>query len=274
MRSSTLRLPPGIRGLVRYAVSETDPSAERPPHRGLPSSALTVVFSTDSPLLCSPTVEDWAQRRGSRHDVCVGAFHLDPVYLHRPDHQEGIQVAVHPLAARRVLGLPAAALSELTQEGEDVLGSGVRALHSRVSSAEPGERSRLVVSGLAALADRHDRAPGPRREVVGAWRLLERSGGRRPVGAVAAGVGVSPRHLSSLVKAELGVGTKQLADLFRFECAHASLVAGLERGATPTLADIAHDHGYADHAHLDRAYRRFAGTPPTGWIADENIRQP
>lgn len=89
------------------------------------------------------------------------------------------------------------------------------------------------------------------------------------VADVASEVGLTSRHLSSLVKAELGIGTKQLADLFRFEAAHGAMVRGLRAGRTPRLADLAHDHGYADHAHLDAAYRRFTGTSPSGWIAEE-----
>lgn len=270
MKSQTIREPPGVRRLFEYAVAEdTAEMPDRPPHRGLPSSTLTIVFSTDSPLLCSPTVDDWADRRGSTHDICVGTLHLQPVYLQRPDRQEGVQVAIHPLAARRLLGLPAAALTELTQEGHDVLGPMARSLFSRVASADPGTRAQLVTEGLAASADQHNRAAEPRREVAGAWRLLELSHGRMSVGEVAFRVGLTSRHLSSLLKQELGIGTKQLADPFRFEATHAHLVVVLNRGSTPHLADLAHSHGYADHAHLDAAYRRFTGTTPTAWTAEE-----
>ncbi|HHX85583.1 MAG TPA: helix-turn-helix domain-containing protein [Actinomycetales bacterium] len=261
--------PPGVRRLFAYAAREVAPRHTRPPHRGLPSSTLTVIVATDSPLLCSATADEWASGQGTRHEVCLGAFHLQPVYLQRPDLQEGVQVALHPLAARRLFGLPAAALTGLTQEGDAVLGPGVRALHRRVASAAPGEREGLVAHGLAELAVRHERTPAPRREVVGAWRLLERAGGRMRVGDVADGVGLTPRHLSSLVKAELGIGTKQLADLFRWESAHAALVRGIRSGRPPLLADLAHTHGYADHAHLDAAYRRYAGTSPSSWIGEE-----
>ena len=293
---------PGILRLVAYTAVEEGTAHARPPHRGLPSSTLTLVVATDAPLLCSATEQDWAVRRGSSHRVCLGGFHLQPVYLQRPDRQEGVQVALHPLAARRVLGLPAAALTGLTQEGEDVLGPRLRALHARVASVDPGapgERKLLVAETLADLAASHDRPPWPRREVVGAWRLLELSGGRMRVADVADRVGLTPRHLSSLVRAELGIGTKQLADLLRFEAAHTTLVGTLRRdlransahvgtfrGAAPParaesqasagpalpslrLADLAHAHGYADHAHLDAAYRRYAGTSPSSWVREE-----
>lgn len=270
MRVSTLRLPPGVAGLTRYDVEEAVTLSLRPPHRGLPTSTLTVVFATSAPLLCSPDHESWAIQRGTTHDVCVGGLHTRPVFLQRPDHQDGVQVQLHPLAARRILGMPAAGLTELTQEGEDVVGSGMRSLWSRANSSPPGERARLIGDGLASLADRHDRLPAPQCEILGAWALLSRSRGRMSVTEVASRVGLSSRHLSSLLNAELGVGTKQLADLMRFESAHADLGAELDRGRTPRLSDIAHSHGYTDHSHLDRAYQRFAGTSPSGWIDDEH----
>ncbi|MBB1040743.1 MULTISPECIES: helix-turn-helix domain-containing protein [unclassified Dietzia] len=266
--------PPGVRRLISYAVEGIGPRPQRPPHRGLPSSTLTLVVATDAPLLCSCSFADWARREGVRHDVCLGGFHTRPVYLQRPDREEGVQVAVHPLAARRLFGMPASALSELTHEGEDVLGSRVRALHSRVASAPARDRADLVAAGLASAADRYERVPGPRREVVGAWRLLEASGGRMRVSRVASEVGVTPRHLSTLCRAELGIGTKALADLMRFESTHSALREAVRGASGPRpdglrLADLAHDHGYADHAHLDAAYRRYAGTSPTNWIEEE-----
>src|SRR5699024_7590672 len=194
--------PPGIREVIEYSVDEAVEGARRPPHRGLPSTTLTVVFATSGPLLCSADHESWAGRRGTTHDVCVGAFHTQPVYLQRPDHQDGVQVGLHPLAARRVLGLPAAALTDLTQEGEAVAGSSMRTLWSRAGSAAPGERARLIADGLASVADRHDRAPAPRREVLGAWNLLARARGTMTITDVAFRVGLSSRHLSSLVRAE------------------------------------------------------------------------
>lgn len=269
MRSPVLHAPHGVRRLFDYTATETIPAIARGPHRGLPSSTLTLVFAIDAPLLCSATTDDWAAQRGNTHDVCLGALHLRPVYLQRPDHQEGVQVALHPLSARRVLGLPTSGLTELTQEGGDVMGARMRALFSRVASAEPDARARLVADGIADFADRHAHAVTPRREVAGAWHLLERTRGRMSVAEVACEVGLTTRHLSSLVKQELGIGTKQLADLLRFEATHTSLVGALRSGCEPRIADLAHAHGYSDHGHLDRDYRRFTGTTPTTWIEEE-----
>ena len=142
MSSPAAVVPPGVRSLFEYSVTETEPDHAASPHRGLPSSTLTLVFATDAPLLCSATAQDWAERRGTTHDVCLGSFHLEPVYLQRPRHQEGVQVAVHPLAARRLLGLPASALTELSPPTPTAAASAVSAM-----SAGPGRDQKWWARG-------------------------------------------------------------------------------------------------------------------------------
>lgn len=261
---------PGVQAVYAYSATETAPPMDRPPHRGLPSPSLTVIISIEDRLLCSPNEADWSARRGASHDICIGGFHTRPVFLQRPDRQQGVQVGVHPLAARRLFGMPAAALAELTQEGDGVLGPRFRRLHSRIGSTADGmERAALVDREFVSLSDTSGNIAPPRREVVGTWQLLRQSMGRMPVAEVADRVGLSSRHLNTLVTTELGIGTKRLAGLFRFTAAHAAVVAEISDGTRPDLSRIAADTGYFDHSHLVRAYRRHAGTTPTGWIGEE-----
>jgi AraC-like DNA-binding protein len=41
------------------------------------------------------------------------------------------------------------------------------------------------------------------------------------------------------------------------------------RAGALDLAAVAAECGYADQSHLAREFRRFAGTSPSGWIAEE-----
>jgi len=57
--------------------------------------------------------------------------------------------------------------------------------------------------------------------------------------------------------------------LARFDAARREVQRlALGRGAR-TLADVAHATGYADHSHLVRDFRRFAGASPTQWVREE-----
>ena len=50
----------------------------------------------------------------------------------------------------------------------------------------------------------------------------------------------------------------------------AAAVGGADAAAAPLdLARLAAECGFADQSHLDREFRAFAGTSPSGWIAEE-----
>src|SRR5690606_23945312 len=106
----------------------------------------------------------------------------------------------------------------------------------------------------------------PRAEVVAAWDWIARRRGRGSVDALARYVALSPRQLRTLFHREVGLGPKAVSGLFRFD--HAKrLVATLPDGMT--LAEVAQRCGYADQAHLVHDFRRYTGTTPSGWLAEE-----
>jgi AraC-like DNA-binding protein len=120
---------------------------------------------------------------------------------------------------------------------------------------------------------------GPRPEVVEAWRLLAATRGRIRIGELAERVYLSRRRLSTLFAAELGITPKEAARTMRFTHAVTRIgevvrgggaaPGGPARARTLDLARVAAECGYADQSHLDREFRAFAGTSPSGWIAEE-----
>jgi transcriptional regulator GlxA family with amidase domain len=69
---------------------------------------------------------------------------------------------------------------------------------------------------------------------------------------------VSPHHLSRIFAAETGQTISAYRNCLRARIALERVAAG-ER----SLARIAADLGFADHAHLTRVVRRQAGAPPS-----------
>ena len=78
-----------------------------------------------------------------------------------------------------------------------------------------------------------------------------------PVGALAAELGWSRRHLAARFREDVGASPKFLARLLRFE--HAA--ERIRAGAQP-LGDVALACGYYDQAHLNREVREFTGAAP------------
>ena len=105
-------------------------------HRGLPSPYLTLIFTLDEPL----TIEahpDPGQPPGE-FGTLLGGLHSVPALITHAGAQSGIQVALRPLGARALLGLPAGELAGLDVPAEAVLGGVCAELRDRVRAAAAG----------------------------------------------------------------------------------------------------------------------------------------
>ena len=189
----------------------------------------------------------------------VGSFaagpYLRPVVTEHAGEQEGIQVDLEPLVARRLLGIPMSELTERCVGLDELIGRG---LTEWVADADGwDERFARVES---ALARRLAAAEPVRPEIRWAVDRLQRSRGRTRVEELAREIGWSRRHLAAEFNDAVGVGPKALARLIRFESALEDLRAG------SALADVAFAAGYADQAHLNRDFRAFTGLAPTEYL--------
>jgi AraC-like DNA-binding protein len=221
-------------------------------HHGLPSGSLTVVVAFDEPIDLA-----WSDTPAARdrYWAVASGLHSRPALIRHGGRQHGVQVAVTPLGARRLFGVPAAALARefvpLT-----VLP------HEELAGGSWPERFAALDRILLRLRDRHSR-DGVAPEVLRAWELLDRSGGRIKVGELADEVGWSRRHLAHRFAGELGITPKEAARVFRFQRSRKLVTAGRR------LADAAALAGYADQAHLTREWRELAGYAPTEYLRAE-----
>jgi AraC-like DNA-binding protein len=272
-------------GALVSAVGYETVGAEPRDHRGLPSPLLTFIVTLDTPVV----IEEDGRERGL--DVVVAGLTTEVERVKMGTRQTGLQAAVHPLAARRLFGLPAAELARMSVEGEDVLGRTAPRLRERLAEA-PGWDERFAIFGeelgLATASDGDWAWPkergrplarpagqgttanwwAPRPEVVEAWRLLTATRGRIRIGELAERVYLSRRRLSTFFAAEFGLTPKEAARTMRFTHAVARIGDGV-RGGALDLATVAAECGFADQPHLDREFRDLAGTSPSGWIAEE-----
>ena len=254
-------------------------------HRGLPSPYLTLIFTLDEPLIIEAH-PDPGQPPGE-FGALLGGLHSVPALITHAGAQSGIQVALRPLGARALLGLPAGELAELDLPAEAVLGGVCAELRDRVRAAAGWperfavldeillRRAGLRRAGLGraglSRAGLSGAGPGPgiAPEVSWAWHELLRQGGLIRVSELAAGTGWSDRHLTSRFRTEIGLTPKAAARVIRFDRARKRLVRKLTAGGDYLLADLAADCGYFDQAHLAREFRALAGCPPSQWLAEE-----
>jgi len=174
-----------------------------------------------------------------------------------------IDVKLTPVGARVLLGLPLHELAGRITPLEDVLGQWARPVLAEIRDT-PSWPRRLDLLDRFLLARLED---GPRASpiVVRAWSRLEATAGRVRIGALAREIGCSRRLLETAFRDEVGLPPKTVARLLRFEAVRRRIQRDPAR-----WADIAHDHGYCDQAHLNRDFRELAGTTPSAFL--EQIR--
>jgi len=256
---------PPLRGLI--AAYHGYQHEDLPPghHRGMPSPYLTLIVTLDDPLVIARHPDPRASP--GEYLTLAGGLHTAPALISFDGRMSGVQLAVSPLAARPLFGLPAGELANVDVEATELLGATAMELHERIREAPEWQaRFEIMDSLLLAGADPDAEVhPG----VARAWQRILDSGGTVRVGELAKEVGWSPRHLQALFQAETGLTPKAACRVTRFHRARRALQRRVQAGLPPDLADLAAGCGYFDQAHLAREFRELAGCPPSVWLADE-----
>ena len=136
-----------------------------------------------------------------------------PCIIGHDGNQHGIQLALTPLGARALFGLPTAALGGWLIDLDDLLGPDAREIRDRVAEHDDWT-ARFAVLDEVFERRADDYAMDPSLEH--AWARLVEAGGRERVGTVADEIGWSRRHLVNKFVAEFGVTPKDSARIARF----------------------------------------------------------
>jgi AraC-like DNA-binding protein len=258
-----------LRPYVAWCTGYRQAGAEPAVHRGLPSPWLTMIVTLDEPLVIARHPDPG--QPASAHDFLLGGLHLAPALVTHDGAQSGIQLAITPLGARALLGMPAAELAGIDVEAADVLGRLAAEVRGRVLAA-PDWAGRFAVleeflAGRVRAAG--ERGAVPRPEVSYAWDRLRRARGAVSVADLAAETGWSARHLGKQFRAETGLSPKAGARVIRFDRARRRLLRRQAEDGRVVLAELAAECGYYDQAHLARDFRDLAGCPPSALLAEE-----
>ena len=234
-------------------------------HRGLPSPYITMIVTLDDQLELAAHVDP--RRPPARYTTLLGGLHTTPVIITHPGRQSGIQLAVKPLGARLLFGLPAGELAGVDADAARILGPAARELHERAREAVTWEQRFAAIDEVLLRQLRDHQAVSP--EVSQAWHALLASGGTAPVAELADAAGWSSRRLGTRFRTEIGLAPKEAARVVRFDRARRLLQRRVAAAGPPELAALAAACGYYDQAHLAREFRALAGCPPSRWLAEE-----
>jgi len=221
--------PAPVSGCVLWRRSRTTAPSR---HRVLPDGCVDLIAVDDRLLVAGPdTVAHIA-------DIAAGETYTG--------------VRMGPGIGPAVLGLPATELLDLRVPLEAFWPMAtVRRLAGRLADGDPAAVLFEVIAERLARAE-----PDPVMRAAARWALAG-----RPVAAIAAGTGLSERHLHRRCQFSFGYGPKTLSRIGRLDRALA-----LARAGAP-LSRAATDAGYADQPHFTREVRALAGVPPGRLLA-------
>ena len=192
---------------------------------------------------------------GERRTSFIGGLHDRQVTTEHPGRSLGMQVNLHPLAARALVDVPLHELAGLTVPAEEFRDPSL--VEHLADTSDWDARFALLDAALAPrLADAR-----PSREVAWAWQRLLETHGRVAIGELAAELGWSRKRIVARFRDEIGLPPKALARLLRFE--HARELAG-----TMPWGELAFECGFSDQSHLIAEFRRITGRTPETFLQD------
>jgi AraC-like DNA-binding protein len=246
----TLPLPAALRPFVAQMLlyRETFAPGHDIVERVIPDGAVRLVVHWGDAPAAGPD--------GRRTLLAIGPS-TAPAVLRLSGRMAGLAITLHHGAAATLLGVPVGEIAGLALPLQALWprddASAVAALADLEDDAS---RVRLVQRALLRRL-RHGAAADP-RPAVQALRLLMQSGGRLPVPALAAEVGLGERRLQQLFSAQFGLSPRRWSRLARLHRCLRDLRAQPQR----SWAEVALDGGFFDQSHLTNEFRALCGCTP------------
>jgi AraC-like DNA-binding protein len=225
--------------------------------RHLPGMFIPVIIGFGAPMYTRDAGA--APGTGDAHTTFVAGLFDAPSAADIGAGGMGVQVDLTPLAAYRFFGLPMHQLANRIVELDEIFGADARTLVDQLRLAPTWQRRFELIDAflLPRLAAGREAAPG----VAWAWRRLAETRGAASIGAIAAEIGWSRKHLIEKFREHVGLPPKVVARIMRFNRA----LRLLQRDEAARWTDIAYSAGYYDQAHMIRDFHEFAGATPTGF---------
>ncbi|WP_370949530.1 helix-turn-helix transcriptional regulator [Amycolatopsis sp. cg5] len=246
---------PRLAGHVLTYAAHDFPEMEPMAWRVAPLGVLTVVLDLETPL--RKVGED-----GHVPASPVLGLRDRPLLVEQAGPSRGISVAMTPLGAYALFGLPLRELANATIGLPDLLGAEAGLLLEKLAETRGWPARFRVLDDY--LTTRLALGPELARPVQGAWQQLMTSAGSLRISALADQIGWTRQHLNLRFQRQIGLTPKTVARIARLHRA-ATLLAGPD---APSLSEIAHRCGYADQPHLNRDFRALTGCTPTEYLTN------
>jgi AraC-like DNA-binding protein len=201
---------------------------------------------------------------GSSVSVCEESWFLGVWNRHHvvewPAQIDFIGVNFKPGGAYPFVGMPLAELHNRVVPLDAIWGRFSREVRERLHAATTAER-RFALAEQVLLARLGNNAP-PSRLVDYAIKQIAYRHGALRIGDLCDEIGVSPKHLITLFKRDVGCTPKQLARLHRF----GHTLESIDVTRPVDWTSVAHENEYFDQSHFSRDFEAHTGLNPSAYL--------
>lgn len=230
--------------------------------REVASVVVPLIVSFGSPFALLGAGETTPEMRGS----FVAGLYDRWVDIAMPRESRAMQINLTPLAARRVFGVPLHDVLNRSVDLEALFGAAGRSLVEQMGNVNSWSvRAELLD---AFLMQRLHQAPRLSSHVEQSWQALVTSHGNLRIASLNTSTGWSPRRLGDAFRDAVGMTPRHVGTVLRFQRATSLVNATAASAKRVHWSTIAAECGYADHAHLTRSFRQFAGQTPSEYAAE------
>lgn len=170
-------------------------------------------------------------------------------------------IRFQPSGFHRLFGTPMTDLADQGAFARDVIGGQVDPVRDAIALA-------ASFDGRVAVAERwigeRLAGAGPEDEVGRLAAMLERSGGRLRIDALAQRAMMSERQFTRRFATQVGLTPKLFARTVRFN----AVLDAKARSPRVSWTELVHRWGYADQSHFIRDSHAFAGGAPAGFFPE------
>lgn len=236
--------------MIIHAEMESNDSSVICPYPPAPQDSLFFYINDRVKVKKSDETEFTLQPRS----VVVGPM-VTRVMLDINKNHKAVRVGFHPGGLHRFLGLPMTEMINGHYDAEDVYGSEMKEVNSKLQEAQNFDEIKNVIEFFLLKKVHVLKRPLPFDKAM--LELMQTSG-KMPIEKVASLACLSIRQFERVSKERIGVPPKFFARLIRFSKAYRMR----ENFPQMSWTSIAYNCGYFDQMHLIRDFKQFACVAP------------
>lgn len=233
------------------------------PDRMIPSTYVHLVINLNSPLQLKPLCEE--KRACTIYNGWVQSLHEWPFCVKPEGNVKFVSIRFKACAAYSLLLRPMSDLSNRIIQAEEVELPDFESLHAEIKNTDEVQKIECLVNEYLISNMKPEESFRPR--VFCAMENMKKLNSEANLQDLAREAGVSLKHLNTLFHNYIGLSPKKFGCIMRFN----EMLQYISKHRNSNWLDVVHKHGFSDHSHFIKDFKKFTGLTPTEFVNEYHL---